>query len=107
MPRPSVPNQNRDVQLHNLYQEFTRISDELEDNMDSFAEQHADMRKVLKTVVEESEKWPSVLNQPTPPGGEDDFVRKTALAAGQSVHDDAKQMLEEQEKYFSQHKPSS
>jgi neutral trehalase len=102
----NAQNQNRDVQLHNLYQEFTRISDELDDNMDSFAEQHADMRKVLKTVVEDSEKWPSVLNPPKP-DGQDDFVRKAALSASQSVHDDAKQLLEEQEKYFAQHKPSS
>ena len=96
--------QNQDARLRNLYQEFTRLSDELEDNLDSFADQHADMRKVLKSVVDASEKWPEVLNEPKP-GGEDDFVRKTALAAGQSLHDDAKQMLEEQEKYFSQQKP--
>ncbi len=94
---------NQDTRLSSLYEEFTRISDELEDNLDSFAEQHADMRKVLKSVVEASEKWPAVLNEPKP-GSVDDFVRKTALAAGQSVHDDAKQMLEEQEKYFSEHK---
>ena len=95
--------QNQDPRLHNLYEEFTRISDELEDNLDSFAIQHADMRKVLKTVVDQSEKWPSVLNGPKM-GSEDDFVRKTALAACQSVHDDAKQMLDEQEKYFSKQK---
>jgi hypothetical protein len=94
---------NQDARLYSLYEEFTRISDELDDNLDAFAQQHADMRKALKSVVEASEKWPAVLNEPKP-GGEDDFVRKTALAAGQTVHDDAKQLLEEQEKYFSEHK---
>lgn len=95
--------QQQDPRMHNLYEEFTRISDELEDNLDSFAQQHADMRKILKTVVEESEKWPAVLNEPKA-DSEDDFVRKTALAAVESVHEDAKQILEDQEKYFSQHK---
>jgi hypothetical protein len=95
--------QQQDSRVHNLYEEFTRISDELEDNLDSFDQEHADMRKILKTVVEESEKWPAVLNEPKADSG-DDFVRKTALAAVESVHDDAKQMLADQEKYFSQHK---
>ena len=95
--------QRQDSRMHNLYEEFTRISDELEDNLDSFDQQHADMRKILKTVVEESGKWPAVLNEPKADSG-DDFVRKTALAAVESVHEDAKQMLADQEKYFSQHK---
>jgi hypothetical protein len=95
--------QQQDSRMHNLYEEFTRISDELEDNLDSFDQQHADMRKILKTVVEESGKWPAVLNEPKA-DSEDDFVRKTALAAVESVHEDAKQMLADQEKYFSQHK---
>jgi hypothetical protein len=99
----SSDSQQQDARMHNLYEEFTRISDELEDNLDSFDQQHADMRKVLKTVVEESDKWSAVLNEPKP-NSEDDFVRKTALAAVESVHEDAKQMLAGQEKYFSQHK---
>jgi hypothetical protein len=95
--------QNQDAQIHNIYEEFTRLSDELEDNMDSFDVQHADMRKVLKMVVEKSEKWPEVLNEPKA-NSDYDFVRKTALSAGESLHDAAKQMLEDEEKYFAQRK---
>ncbi len=37
--------------MHNLLDEFTRLSDDLQDNMDNFDEQHADLRKVLKEIV--------------------------------------------------------
>ena len=46
--------QNRNVRLHNLFDEFTRLSDELQDNMDAFDEQHADLRKELKEIVDKS-----------------------------------------------------
>src|SRR5271155_5443372 len=39
--------QNKNARLHNLFDEFTRLTDELQDNMDAFDEQHADLRKVL------------------------------------------------------------
>lgn len=95
--------QNRDAEIHNLYTEFTQLSDELEDNMDSFDEQHQDLRKGLKLVVEKSEKWPDALNEPKP-NDEYDFARKTALEANQSVHDDAQKLLAEQEQYFAKEK---
>ncbi len=46
--------QNKTVRMHNLFDEFTRLSDELQDNMDNFNEQHADLRKVLKEIVDKS-----------------------------------------------------
>jgi len=91
--------QNREPEIHNLYEEFTRICDELEDNLDSYDQQHADMRKALKLIVEKSEKWPAVLNEPKP-DPEYDFARKTALNAAQSVQTDTKQMLADETKYF-------
>ena len=91
--------QNKTVRIHNLLDEFTRLSDDLEDNMDNFNEQHADLRKVLKEVVEKSGQWGTVLNEP-PPSNQYDFVRKTAIESNQSVHEAAVQMLADEEKYF-------
>ncbi len=91
--------QNRAVRMHNLLDEFTRLSDDLEDNMDNFNDQHADLRKVLKEIVDKSGQWGTVLNQP-PPSSQYDFVRKTALESNQSVHDAAVQMIADEEKYF-------
>ena len=95
--------QNRAARMHNLFDEFTRLSDDLEDNMDNFNDQHADLRKVLKEIVDKSGQWGTVLNEP-PPSNQYDFVRKTALEANQSVHDAAVQMLADQEKYFAEKK---
>jgi hypothetical protein len=91
--------QNKTVRLHNLFDEFTRLSDDLEDNMDNFDEQHADLRKVLKEVVDKSTQWGTVLNEP-PASNQYDFVRKTALESNQSVHEAAVKMLADEEQYF-------
>jgi hypothetical protein len=88
---------------HNLLDEFTRLSDDLEDNMDNFNDEHADLRKVLKEVVEKSGQWGTVLNEP-PPSNQYDFVRKTAIESNQSVHEAAVQMLADEEKYFAEKK---
>jgi hypothetical protein len=95
--------QNKDVRLHNLYDEFTRLSDELQDNMDAFDEQHADLRKVLKQIVDKTGEWTTALNEPKP-NARYDFVRKTALDANQMGHDTAAQMLPEEVKYFAEKK---
>src|SRR6201996_8235867 len=84
--------QNRSVRMHNLLDEFTRLSDDLEDNMDNFNDEHADLRKVLKEIVDKSAQWGTVLIQP-PPSNQYDFIRKSALEANQSVHDAAVQMI--------------
>jgi hypothetical protein len=95
--------QNKAVRMHSLFDEFTRLSDDLQDNMDNFNEQHADLRKVLKEIVEKSTQWDTVLNQP-PSSNQYDFVRKTAVDANQSVHEAAVQMLADEEKYFAEKK---
>jgi ABC-type transporter Mla subunit MlaD len=95
--------QNRTARMHNLLDEFTRLSDDLEDNMDNFNDQHADLRKVLKEIVDKSGQWGTVLNQP-PPSSQYDFARKSALESNQSVHDAAVQMIGDQEKYFAEKK---
>ena len=95
--------QNKNVRLHNLFDEFTRLSDELQDNMDAFDEQHADLRKELKEIVDKTDQWTKVLNEPQP-SKEYDFMRKSALDSNQSAHDTATQMLADEAKYFAEKK---
>jgi hypothetical protein len=94
---------NKAAQLHNLYGQFTQLSDELGDNMDDFDQQHGDMRKVLKLVMDKTTEWTAALNAPKDEE-EYDFVRKSALNSCQDVHDDAAQILDEQTKYFAEQK---
>jgi hypothetical protein len=80
-----------------------RLSDELQDNLDTFDEAHADIRKALKDLVPASAKWPEIITQ----AGTDpnyDFPRKTALDAAQSTSEQAKKLLDSQQKYFAEHK---
>ena len=93
--------QNKNLRLHNLMEEFTRLSDELQDNMDNFDQQHADLRKVLKEIVDKTGDWGTILNEPKP-SPQYDFSRKTAIDANQSAHETAVQMLADEIKYFAE-----
>jgi len=95
--------EDRKAQLRARFEEFTRLSDELQDNLDTFDEAHADIRKALKDLVPASAKWPEILKQAAPDPAYD-FSRMTALDAAQSTSDEAKKLLESQTKYFAEHK---
>jgi hypothetical protein len=95
--------QNKNVRLHNLMEEFTRLSDELQDNMDNFDQQHTDLRKVLKEIVDKTGEWGTIINEPKP-SPQYDFSRKTAIDANQSAHETAVQMLADETKYFIEEK---
>ncbi len=97
------PDENRPAELRDKLEEFTRLVDELQDNLDTYARQKADVRKALKDLVPASVKWNETLNKP-PADATYDFPRKTALDAAQSLSDSARQMQQEQEKYFAEHK---
>lgn len=100
---PNPASEDRKADLQAKYQEFTRISDELQDNLDTFDQAHADIRKSLKDLIPASAKWTAVLNQSSGDGTED-FARKTALESAQSTSDEAKQLYKTQEQYFKEHK---
>jgi hypothetical protein len=100
---PNPKAEDRKAALRARLEEFTRLSDELQDNLDTFDEAHADIRKALKDLVSASAKWPDILNQPTTDPAYD-FSRKTALEAAMSTNDQAKKLLDSQQKYFAEHK---
>ncbi|HTV13606.1 MAG TPA: hypothetical protein VME68_02750, partial [Acidobacteriaceae bacterium] len=100
---PNPKAADRKAELRARYEEFTRLSDELQDNLDTFDEAHADIRKALKDLVPASAKWPEILKQAAPDPTYD-FSRKTALDAAESTSDQAKELLQSQTKYFAEHK---
>ncbi|HVW76248.1 MAG TPA: hypothetical protein VHB45_01455 [Alloacidobacterium sp.] len=91
------------AQIRAKIEEFIRLSDELQDNLDTYDQQHADIRKALKDLVPESDKWEPILQLP-PPDANYDFARKTAIETVKSICDQAKTLQKDQEKYFSEHK---
>ena len=60
--------QYRSPLLRAKIEEFTRLVDELQDNLDTYDSEHADVRKALKDLVPQSDKWEPVLREP--PGSE-------------------------------------
>ena len=91
------------AELRAKIEELTRLVDELQDNLDTYDEQHADVRKALKDLVPETDKWEPVLQLP-PPNADYDFARQTAIEAVKSVIDQCKTLQKDQEKYFAEHK---
>jgi hypothetical protein len=100
---PNPKAEDRRNELRAKYEEFTRLADELQDNLDTFDQEHADIRKALKDLVPATEKWPEILKRATPDRTYD-FSRKTAVEAAQSILESATKLNEEQKKYFAEHK---
>lgn len=94
---------NRPAQLHVKIEEFTRLADELQDNLDTYDQEHADIRKALKDIVTQSDRWLPILQIP-PPDPEYDFARKTAVEAARSLNDQLKELQKDQTQYFAEHK---
>ncbi len=94
------------AELRAKYQEFTQLSDELQDNLDTFDDAHADMRKALKDLVAAAAKWPPILKEAAPDRTYD-FSRETALDSAQSTNEQVKQLYDNQVKYFKIHKHES
>ncbi len=95
--------QHPGADIHTKMEEFTRLVDELEDNIDTYDQQHADARKGLKLALERAAKWNGILNEP-PSSPEYDFARKTALEASDSLRQAVTEVLKSQEEYFGKHK---
>ena len=100
---PDSAENDRPSELRARYEEFTRLVDELSDNMDTYDGDHADIRKALRLIVESSGKWAPILKGP-PPSRTYDFVRTTALDAAGSNSEQAQKMLAAEEAYFAIHK---
>ncbi len=92
---------NRPAELRARYEEFTRLTDELAENIDTYDNDKADIRKALRPVLSDCVKWPALLQGP-PPNPAYDFARRTALEAAGSLTGDTRKLLAAEEAYFAQ-----
>ena len=105
---------DRGTAIHNLVEDFQLIMDELDRNIDQYANRHQDMRKSLKTVVEATADFQLRLRalkefQPT-----SDELRKEkqqyaliledAIESNNDVADNARKTLDDQNEEFKKHK---
>jgi len=104
----------RGRQVHDLLEDFTKLMDELGDNIDDYADRQADLRKPLKEVIEaDSEfqlKLRTIKQQGPGSGGAGneasayDFALQNAIDSVNSNLDDSRQLLQQQETAFKEAK---
>ena len=98
---------DRGKQIHDLLEDFTTLSDELDNNIDMFARQHQDMRKPLRQVVEAYTDWQlklrSIKEDPAVKEEEKkayDFPLQSAIDSVNAGLDDARDALDKQNKDY-------
>ena len=89
--------------LDDELQDFTALMDELGQNLDTYSERHADLRKSLKTLTEATPHWHSLLRA-LPGEAGFDLERKEAIESEEELADQATRLLTEQTEYFRVHK---
>jgi len=101
--KPRQPGREED--LHALYEQFTSIADELDDNLDDLGPRHRDMRKALPKLLAATERWATALK--TPADNEAyNMSRKLALEAVRDLRESSTQLIEEQKVWFLAHPPA-
>ena len=83
--------------------DFTALMDELGQNLDTYSERHADLRKSLKSLTEATPRWHSLLRA-LPGEAGFDLERKDAIESEEELADQATRLLTEQTEYFRVHK---
>ena len=93
----------RAVRLDRELQDVADLMDELGSNLDEYSDRHADMRRALKILADDSQHWLTTLKALA---GEQpfDLSRKEAIESGQDLTDQAQRLLREQTDYFALHK---
>lgn len=92
----------RASKLNDALMDFTALMDELGENLDTYSERKADVRKSLKALTDATPRWQGILKALA---GEPGFslARKEAIESGEDLADEAKRLLAEQGDYFRQH----
>lgn len=98
---------DKDHQTRDALQDFAEIYDELQENVDTFADRGNDLRKALKPVIEADTEFGAKLrafksSAANSPGEADkyEFLLNTALSSVDDGLKDHRQLLAEQEETF-------
>ena len=105
----------RGPQVHDLLEDFTKLVDEMGDNLDDYAAHKADLRKALKTVIEGDTEFLLKLRtlkeqgagagaKPGSETGDYTFALQNAIEAVNLGLDDSRKLLQEQESTFKDEK---
>lgn len=105
----------RGARVHDLLEDFTKLVDEIGDNLDDYAGRKADLRRALKPVIEADSEFQLKLRTLKEQGAgagdaakgetrEYAFALQSAIEAVNASLDDARKMLADQEVAFKEEK---
>jgi hypothetical protein len=101
--KPRRPGREQDT--HDLFEQFTALTDELSDNLDDYGPRHADLRKALPKILDATERWSSALK--APPDNEAYSVsRKIALESIRDLRESATELTVDPATWFKAHPPA-
>lgn len=100
--KPRRPGREED--FHDLIEQFTAITDELNDNLDDYGPHHKDIRKSLPKLLEATERWASNMKA-LPEIERINVSRKLALESIRDVREEATKLVEDQKNWFLAHPP--
>jgi hypothetical protein len=89
--------------MANDLEDLANLMDELGSNLDVYSDRKADIRKTLKPLNEAIQRWQTMING-LPSESAFDLARTDALDSSNDLSDQAKQMMQDQDKYFAEHK---
>ena len=95
---------DRAKQTHDLLDDFQRLYDELNDNVDTYVDRHDDIRKPLKTIIDADTEFQAKLRAlkdaadvPPTETAQFEFVLTNAIETVDSATDDHRKLLADQE----------
>ncbi|MCU1321601.1 MAG: hypothetical protein JWM43_1250 [Acidobacteriaceae bacterium] len=100
--KPRRPGREQDT--HDLFEQFTSVADELDDNLDDYGPRHRDIRKALPKLLAAIERWGTALKSP-PEDEAYNVSRKLALESLRDIRETATKLVEEQKAWFLAHPP--
>lgn len=102
--RSDPKTKNRAQQTHDLLDDFQKLYDELNDNIDTYVDRRDDIRKPLKLVIDADTEFEAKLRAlkdaadvPRPESQQYEFVLSTALDTLDTASQDHRKLLADQE----------
>ncbi len=92
----------REDDLHDLFEQFNLIADELNDNLDDYGPRHRDIRKQLPKLLEATNRWGTALRS-APDSESYNLARKLALESVRDLREESTRLIEDQRTYFAAH----
>jgi hypothetical protein len=102
-----APSPARSQHLSNDLEDFANLMDELGSNLDMYSDRKADIRKALKPLNESIQHWQAMLHGLPSDDPGYDLSLTDALDSSNDLADQTKQLTQDQDTYFKEHKDQS